>query len=261
MFTLITGASSGIGLEMALICAKRNQNLVLVARSEPALNNLANTIRSQSSSTVMVFPLDLSKPESSDQLIRELHRREIDIEILINNAGFGDHGPFSESDWQKNHDMIQVNILSLMRLTHLLLPKMIQRKQGRIMNVSSTASFQPGPYMAVYYATKAFVQSFSEALAEELTDSGVTVTALCPGPTASGFQSAANLNNVPLTDTLTLPSSGAVAEFGIQSMMAGKVVAIHGLLNSILVFLVRLTPRSMMRKIIKQLQMKRLTRT
>ena len=176
----------------------------------------------------------------------------------MNNAGFGDHGPFVQGDPQRITDMIQVNVTALTDLCRLYLPAMLKNRSGQILNVASTAAFQPGPLMSEYYATKAYVLHFTEGLAEEIKDSGVTVTALCPGPTTSGFQKAANLVDVPLFDLMKVPDSKEVAEYAYKAMQQGKVIAIHGLLNYITATTVGFLPRVMARRTAMRLQQKRL---
>jgi short-subunit dehydrogenase len=173
---------------------------------------------------------------------------------LVNNAGVGDFGAFAEADIDKTLGMIQLNVLSLTALTHAYLPGMLERGSGRIMNLASTASFQPGPLMAVYYATKAYVLSFTEAIAEETRGSGVTVTALCPGPTESGFQTAADMELSPLVANKKLPTSAEVAAYGVEAMNSGVVVAIPGWLNRIMATGTRFTPRPVMRRVVHKMQ-------
>lgn len=251
---LITGASSGIGLELAHIFAKNHSDLVLVARSEQALRNLGTGLEKNYDVKVHILTLDLSIPESAQSVYDYTESQNLNIDYLINNAGFGDFALFAESNWSKQSQMINLNIFTLTHLTHLYLPGMIKRKYGKIMNVASTASFQPGPTMSVYYASKAFVLHFSEAISNELEGSGVTVTALCPGPTASGFQDAADLNESKLVKGRKLPDAKSVAEYGYKSMFKGKVVAIHGLMNTIMAIGIRFTPRSLVVKMARKLQ-------
>jgi hypothetical protein len=178
----------------------------------------------------------------------------LQIDYLINNAGFGDFGFFAQSNWDKQLQMINLNITTLTHLTHLFLPAMIKNKYGRVMNVASTAAFQPGPTMSVYYATKAFVLHFSEAIANELEGSGVTVTALCPGATESGFQSAAAMEESKLVKGKKLPSSAEVAQYGFNAMMNGKKVAIHGMMNYLMANSIRFTPRALVLKVVRMMQ-------
>ncbi|MCA9929933.1 MAG: SDR family oxidoreductase, partial [Anaerolineales bacterium] len=192
---LITGASGGIGYELARKIAQQGHNLVVVARSESKLMKLAQDFNKQFGVNVTVMVKDLAQSAAPDEIYNELQANEIDVDILVNNAGFASYGLFHELDRQKELNMMQVNMVALTHLTHLFLPGMVERGYGRILNIASTAAFQPGPLMAVYYATKAYVLSFSEAIANELDGTGVTVTALCPGPTESGFQARAAMED------------------------------------------------------------------
>lgn len=254
---LITGASSGIGLELAKIHAKNSDNLVLVARSEQKLKDLATELEGKFNIQVEVIAKDLSKLDSAKAVFDSVKSKDIKIDYLINNAGFGDYGHFSETDWEKENNMIQLNITALTQLTKLFLPEMIERKRGKIMNVASVASFLPGPLMAVYYATKAYVLNFSEALNNEVKPHNISVTALCPGPTISGFQSSANLGDSKLFSKGKFPTSKEVSEYGYKAMMKGKAVAIHGASNKFMVFLLRFTPRSWIVKIVRRMQEKK----
>jgi uncharacterized protein len=253
-FALITGASSGIGFELARIMASQKHNLILVARNETKLRELAEELIKLFGVDCMVLAKDLSLPSSVDEIYRELEAAEIKIEILVNNAGFGNIGKFWENDWVKEQRMIEVNIMALTKLTRLFLPGMVSQKSGKILNVASTAAFQPGPFMAVYYASKAFVLFFSEALAEELKGTGVTVTALCPGPTSSGFQDEAAMNDAKLLKLLKIAPAVSVARYAYNAMMHGRKVAIHGFLNNLMVFSQRFTPRQFAVKAIAYLQ-------
>ncbi|MFW5698130.1 MAG: SDR family NAD(P)-dependent oxidoreductase [Fimbriimonadaceae bacterium] len=251
-YALLTGASSGIGLEMARALAERKIPLVLVARSEQKLENLRNELAVDA----LVLPLDLSEESSINQVADSLSQKGVAVEYLINNAGFGDHGQFYETDPEKMESMIKVNVLALTRLTRKFLPAMIERGHGRVLNVSSTAAFQPGPLMAVYYATKAYVQSFSEALWDETQGTGVTVTALCPGPTASGFQENAKIEDSRLVKQSTLPTSTEVAKYGVDAMMRGEMAAVHGTKNRMLAAVGAVTPRKSLLKIVRQMNEK-----
>jgi len=242
---LITGASSGIGLEIARILARDN-DVVLAARSEPALRELANELGGRA----RVVVSDLSEPAGAAKLAAEVP----EVDVLVNNAGFGDFGDFANASPERLDQMIELNVGSLTRLTRAYLPAMLERGSGRIMNVASTAAFQPGPLMAVYYATKAYVLSLSEALAEETRGSGVTVTALCPGPTASGFQAGAAMENSKLVRGRKLPSSASVAAFGVKAMYRGDVVAVPGLQNKVLAASVRFSPRPVIRRVVHKMQ-------
>jgi short-subunit dehydrogenase len=254
---MVTGASSGIGKEMAIELAKKGINLVIVARNESALNELKLEIESKFAVKVWPLALDLSLPENTERLLNFTKTNKIDIDYLINNAGFGDFGFFHESRWEKQEQMINLNILALTRLTHFYLNEMLNRQKGRILNVASVASFQPGPLMSVYYATKAFVLHFSEALNNEVKDSGITVTALCPGPTESGFQKAAALENSKLFNRFKMQDSHSVAVHGIKAMMKGKAIAIPGIGNYLMATLASFFPRSFVVKMIRFVQDKR----
>ncbi len=251
---LITGASGGIGLELAKIHAAKGDNLVLVARNASRLNELKSELEGTHKINVDVIAQDLSVHNAAKEVYDETSQREIQIDYLINNAGFGDFGFFYETDWNKEERMINLNITALTQFTKLYLGDMIKRGSGKIMNVSSTAAFQPGPTMAVYYATKAYALHFSEAIGNELKDKGITVTALCPGATESGFQAAANLEESALVKGKKLPSSKSVAEYGYKAMMNGKAVAIHGTMNYLMANSVRFAPRSWVVKIARKLQ-------
>ena len=189
-FTFITGASSGIGRELALCCAAAHQSLLLSGRDETALAATAAACRAAGSPDVRSFGVDLAKPDGADALWSQIQAEQLGVDVLVNNAGFGTHGKFWEVDANAERDLVAVNIAALVRLTRLALPAMVERRRGKVMNVASTAAFQPGPLMANYYASKAFVLSFTEAIAHELRRTGVTATALCPGPTITDFQIA-----------------------------------------------------------------------
>lgn len=252
--TLITGAPSGIGKDMAYECAKRGDRLVLSARSEDKLNALARDLHQTHGVEVIVKPADLSDGEQVETLIRELKERGHQIDHLINNAGYGDWGLFTETDWQKESSMIALNIHALTRLTKAFLPGMQKRGYGKVLNVASTASFFPGPLMAVYYATKHFVLNLSESLAREVQGTGVTVTALCPGPTESNFQQAADMEDSALVKGKKLPSSAEVATFGITAMHKGEVVAVHGTQNKLTAWMSGLMPRGLKRNLVYNMQ-------
>jgi short-subunit dehydrogenase len=236
---LITGASGGIGAELAKLCAAAGNNLVLVARRAGELDRLAGTLQREHGATVSVLPADLADPGAPQAIFQSAGP----VDILINNAGFGLLGAFSETDWQIDERMLQVNIVSLTHLTKLYLPGMIARRVGRILNVASTGAFVPGPFMAPYYASKAFVFSFSLAIASELEGTGVTVTALCPGPTATNF--GENAGNAKSNLFRKPPMSPAdVAREGFAAMMAGKPEVIAGSRNRWLIWSLRFAPRS-----------------
>ncbi|MDF1613244.1 SDR family NAD(P)-dependent oxidoreductase [Stygiobacter electus] len=251
---LITGASNGIGLELAKVHASKGGDLVLVARNKSKLDELKTELERQFKVSVHTIGKDLSLNNSANEVYNETTKLSIQIDFLINNAGFGDFGMFIETDWNKEFQMINLNITTLTQLTKLYLKDMVKRGSGRIMNVASTAAFQSGPTMAVYYATKAYVLSFSEAVDNEVRDKGITVTTLCPGATESGFQSAAAMEESNLVKGKKLPSAREVAEYGYDSMMKGKTVTIHGLMNYLMANLIRFLPRAMVVKITRKIQ-------
>ncbi len=251
---LITGASNGIGLELARIHASKGGNLVLVARNKAKLDELKTEFENQYKISVYIIGKDLSLANAAQEVYNETNQQNIQIDYLINNAGFGDFGMFAETDWNKELQMINLNITTLTQFTKLYLQDMVARKSGKIMNVASTAAFQSGPTMAVYYATKAYVLSFSEAIDNEVSDKGITVTSLCPGATESGFQAAAAMEESALVKGKKLPTSKEVAEYGYKAMLSGKTVAIHGLMNYIMANSVRFTPRALVVKITRKMQ-------
>lgn len=253
---LITGASGGIGLELARVHASNGHNLVLVARSADRLSTLKTEIEQTRKIRVHVIATDLSVPDAARLVYEEVKKLGLTVDYLINNAGFGEFGFFHETAWDKEARMIQLNITTLTQFTKLFLKDMVARGSGRIMNVASTAAFQPGPTMAVYYATKAYVLHFSEAVNNEVRDKGVTITALCPGPTESGFQEAATLSGSRLVNLRRMPSSRSVALYGFNAMMKGKAVAIHGGLNAFFTVAVRLVPRWLVVRLIRFVQNK-----
>ncbi len=254
---LITGSSNGIGYELAKVLAQKDNNLILVARSKDKLDELKNELEKSHNIWVYTIGKDLSLPGAASEVYDELKTKSITIDYLVNNAGFGDFGLFAQSDWNKQEQMINLNVTALAHFTRLFLPDMIRRGGGKILNVASTASFQPGPTMSVYFATKAFVLSFSEAVNNEVREHGITVTALCPGATQSGFQAAASMQDSKLFAGNNFPTSREVAEFGYRAMMKGKAVAIHGFKNSIMANSVRFAPRSLVVKIARQIQAKK----
>jgi len=251
---LITGASSGIGEEFAKLFAKDKINLVLVARSEEKLKSLALALQEEFGVNVKVIAKDLSVLQQVEEVYTELQQENIAIDYLVNNAGFGDYNLFAESDWKKQEEMINLNILALTKLTHLFLPAMLKNRFGKVLNVASTAAFQPGPTMSVYYASKAFVLHFSEAISNELEGTGVTVTALCPGAFESGFQKAAALEESRLVKGKKLPTSKEIAAFGYKHLMKGTKVCIPGVMNYIMANSIRFTPRSLVLKVVRMMQ-------
>ncbi|TAM95080.1 MAG: SDR family oxidoreductase [Chitinophagaceae bacterium] len=240
---LITGASNGIGLELAKIHASKGDNLVLVARNAAKLNELKSQLEHLYKVQTHIIVKDLSVPDAAQEVHDETTAQGIAINYLINNAGFGDYGLFYTVDWGKTQQMLNLNILSLTQFTYLYLKDMVNQGSGRIMNVASTAAFQPVPTMSVYSVTKAFVLSFSEAVNNEVKDKGVTVTALCPGPTSTGFRSAAAMEKSGLFKDSKSTGPKEVADYGYKAMMSGKSVAIHGTKNLLMARAVSFLPR------------------
>jgi hypothetical protein len=244
---LITGASSGIGLELAKCFAADGSRLILVARSKEALEKLAEELRRENKIEAIVLTADLSLPETSKRIFRELSAQKISVDVLVNNAGFGLHDSFVKLPLQRQLEIIQVNVTALTELTGLFLPGMIGRKRGGILNVGSVAGFLPGPNMTVYYATKAFVLSFTEALAEELEGTGVTVSAFCPGGTETNFSRIAREGKSRISKTKKMPAEQA-ARYGHRAFRKNRVVTIPGFQNRFMVFLTRFLPRWAVRK-------------
>jgi len=250
---LITGASFGIGLELARIFAREGHNLVLVARSADKLRQLASELEKAHGTRSLILATDLTEPGAAAYVLDQTTRANIRVDVLVNNAGFGQYGLFADNDLEECLRQIQLNVTTLTHLTRLYLPGMIERKEGSILNVASTAAFQPGPLMAVYFATKAYVLHFSEALANELEDTGVTVTCLCPGATATEFHKRANATGMRL---LRMGSMDAhtVAEDGYRALMAGKPVVISGFRNWLVAQSVRFSPRRLVTVIARKTQ-------
>lgn len=251
---LITGASSGFGTEFAKNFAKDGYDVVLAARRIDRLNSLAEELRSKYKVEVRVLGKDLSKAEEVQSVFDDLQKEKVHIDFLVNNAGLGDFGNFHESEWDKNENMLLVNINALTRLTYLFLKPMVEKGFGRILNVASTAAFQPGPLLAVYFATKAYVLSFSEAIGNELKETGVTVTVLCPGASESEFLSVARLEDSMLFRRKKVPSSKEVADFGYKKMMKGSMTVIHGFANKMGAFGVRFVTRKTALRIVRKIQ-------
>ena len=251
---LITGASGGIGEELARLLAAGGTNLVLVARGAERLTALATELSRTHGVQAGVIAQDLSAPDAAGAIVDELASRQLTIDILVNNAGFGVYGFFATTPAEDEARMLQVNIVALTMLTKRLLPAMIERRHGRVLNVASTAAFQPGPMMAVYYASKAYVLSFSEALSNETSGTGVTVTCLCPGPTATGFQDRARMRESRLFSALSVASAADVARAGYDGMMAGRAIVVPGVANRIAVQALRVTPRALVRRAIRAIQ-------
>ena len=249
---LITGASSGIGRELAKCFARDGSRLILLARKRNALQDLADELRQAHKTTSEVLPADLAEPGTPARVFEHFQVHGTKIDVLVNNAGFGAQGPFSNPPVQRQLDMLQVNVTALTHLTRLFLPGILQRGHGGILNVASTAAFQPGPGMALYYATKAFVLSLTEAISDEVAGSGVTITALCPGPTATNFAAAAGAG-FSRHFLKSAMSAEVVARIGHHAFRQGRVLVIPGLRNKVLAFAVRLAPRAWVRRIVKRL--------
>lgn len=254
---LVTGASAGIGRELAKLLAADRHDLVLVARRADDLRALADELAAAHGVTAHALPADLADPAAPPRLFDEVAAKGLAVEVLVNNAGFGALGPFADADLGRMLAMIQVNVTALTHLTGLFLPGMRQRGRGRILNLGSTAAFQPGPLMAVYYATKAYVLSFSEAVAKELEGTGVTVTCLCPGPTRTEFGDVANMAGTALFSGPNVMAAGPVAAAGYRGMMRGRRLVIPGLANRLLVFGERFVPRAAVLGLVKRFQQKR----
>jgi len=240
---LITGASGGIGYELAKLFARDHYNLVLVARSTDKLNQIAAELQGQFGINVKAIALDLSSAPAAKFLFDQLKREQIALDVLVNNAGFGTFGEFAQTAEDEILGQIQLNVTALTYLTRLFLPGMLERRSGKIMNVASTAAFQPGPLMAVYYATKAYVLSFSEALANEVVGSGVIVSCFCPGATDTGFAKRAGSENSRLFKKIGAMNAATVARDGYRGLMAARTVVISGTQNWLVAESVRFAPR------------------
>jgi uncharacterized protein len=252
---LVTGASGGIGEDLARELAARHYNLVLVARSADKLEALGQELRQRYGIESTSIAMDLSTPDATEHLTRELETRDLSIDVLINNAGSGDYGEFWTLEASKTAQMLHLNITTLTMLSRAVLPGMVARKRGKIMNVASTAAFMPGPLMSVYYASKNFVLALSEGLSEELAGTGVTVTALCPGPVITGFQTQAAMQDSKLLKNPSgLLTSGEVAKQGIAALERGQRVVIPGTMNQLLALVPRFVPRAFVPSIVKNAQ-------
>jgi len=249
---LITGASSGIGLELAELFAADGSDLVLVARREDRLKELADRLETEYGVKVHVLPKDLSEPKAPDEIFAQLKKEKIQVDVLVNNAGFGVKGIIPEIDLDQQLDMVQVNVKALTHLTRLFLPGMIERGYGGVLNVGSLAAFQPGPNLAVYFATKAYVLSYTEALAEEISNPDIKISCLAPGPVRTEFGEKSDLED-SLLFKVSLMDSEPVVRAGYEGFRKGKVIVIPGLKQQIVPFLNRFTPRSVVRKIAKKL--------
>src|SRR5437762_6121697 len=251
---LITGASGGIGYELALLCAQDGLDCILVARSHDRLVELAARLESEFRVKTLVIARDLSRPTAVDEIYEEVSAASMTVEMLVNNAGFPVFGLFAQTQLETELEMLHVNVIALTALTKLFLRGMVERRAGRILNLASTAAFEPGPLMAVYYASKAYVLSFSEALANELRGTGVTVTALCPGPTRTGFQARAQMEESKLVRGKEIMTAEEVARTGYAGLMKGKTIVIPGMSNKMLAQAVRFLPRNTVTKMVRSAQ-------
>ncbi|HEX3628902.1 MAG TPA: SDR family oxidoreductase [Candidatus Dormibacteraeota bacterium] len=250
---LITGASGGIGYELANVFAENGWDCILVARRHDQLSELALRLEAEHHVKTLILAKYLARPTAVDEIYEEVTAASLTVDALVNNAGFPVFGLFAETDLQQELGLLQVNVVALTALTKLFLKGMIARRSGRIMNLASTAAFEPGPLMAVYYASKAYVLSFSEAIANELHGTGVTVTALCPGPTRTGFQQRGQMEDSRLVQG-RIGDARSVALAGYRGMMAGKVLVIPGFGNKLVPWVVRLSPRSMVPRVVRRMQ-------
>jgi short-subunit dehydrogenase len=251
---LVTGASTGLGREFARICAREGYDVILVARSRPQLEALSAEIEATFKRRAVVFPQDLATPDAGRIVFDAVQQSGMPLEILINNAGFGLVGRFWELDGNKQIEMLQVNVLALTELTRLCLPGFIAQRKGRIMNIASTAAFQPGPLMAVYFATKAYVVSFSEAVHNEAREFGVSVTCVCPGPTKTEFADRAGMGNSRLFKGRRTMEARDVAEQGFSAMKSGRALLIPGRMNAAMAFMARMAPLQLAASVARRLQ-------
>ncbi len=240
--TLITGASSGIGKDLAYVYAENNYDLVLVARRKENLEKIKKEIEEKTKANVEIVPMDLADVKSAEQLYEFIKKNNIQVKVLINNAGFGVYGSFIDADIARDEGMVLLNIMTLTKLTKLFANDMKEAGGGNIVNIASTGAFQPVPGIAIYAATKAYVLNFSEAIAFELKKHKVFVTAVCPGPTKTEFAEVAKMSDNPFKNA---PTALELAEFTYKSMIKRKTCAIHGLKNSLLAFSVRILPRKL----------------
>ncbi|MDM0605888.1 SDR family oxidoreductase [Clostridium perfringens] len=251
---LITGATSGIGYEFSKIFMENNYDVILVGRNLEKLIELEEFSKKKYVSAY-IYKVDFSLSEDIDILYEKIKTEVGRVDILINNAGIGLNGEFNEIDWQKQLDIINVNIISLTKLTKLILKDMLDQKEGRILNVASTGAYQPGPLISVYYASKAYVLSFSQALREEVKDKGINVVTLCPGATKTNFSKRAGKGDLDVA-----MSAKEVAEYGYKALMNNKAICIPGIMNKVLVFLSKVSPTTLNAKIVKKIQNKAISK-
>ncbi|MDF5706837.1 MAG: SDR family oxidoreductase [Nostoc sp. S4] len=251
---LITGAASGIGYQLACLFAADNYNLVLVDKNGIKLAEIAEKFQLKYGNFVKDIVKDLSRSTSPEEIFTELQQANIKVDVLVNNAGFGTYGLFNQTDLTAELEMLQVNLVCLTHLTKLFLKDMVNQGEGKILNVASAAAFQPGPLMAVYFATKAYILSFSEAIANELEGTGVTVTVLCPGSTESAFHQRTGMADSKMLKGKRMMDAQTVAEIGYRGLMKGKIIVIPGFINKLLAKIVRFVPRKMVTKIVRNMQ-------
>ena len=249
-YALVTGASSGIGYELAKVLAKDGKNLVIVARSQDKLEELKTELENKYGTSVRVLPKDLSNPNAPQEIFSELEKDGVNVDVLVNNAGYGVYGMFSETDLQKELEMIQVNATSVIHLTKLFLKQMLENKSGWILNVASVCSFLSSPLESVYCASKSLVLHFSEALANELQGTGVTVTCLCPGLAKTEFHKRAHMENTKVAKRKMMDAA-AVAEAGYKALKKGKVVVIPGLIFKTAPLFARFAPRNLVTIVVR----------
>lgn len=251
---LVTGAASGLGLELSILLAKDSFDLILIDINQENLQQAKEQIKAENDIDIMLLVKDLSQSNIAEKIFQEINETQIDV--LINNAGFGLFGTFSDTNWERESQMLNLHIITTTHLTKLLLKGMVDRGSGRILNMSSLAAFQPGPLMALYYASKAYILSFSEAIANELKGTGVTVTVLCPGQTNTSFQSVVSNSSSENKIGFNIACPKSVALYGYKAMMKGKTVAIPGRLNKFLSTIHRFVTRGMATKIVRNIQEK-----
>ena len=251
---LVTGASMGLGAEFARLLASEGYDLVLTARSGDKLTSLKKEVEGLHGIRAHIVVQDLADPRAPLAIYDQVRATGLEVDVLVNNAGFGMYGLFYQSDLQTELDMIQVNITALVHLTKLFVRDMVAKKRGRVLNVASTAAFLPGPLQPVYYASKAFVLSFTEAIGNELHGTGVTATALCPGPTPTEFQTRANVGRVRGLRLMMRVNPDVVVRAGYKGMIKGKPVVVPGALNNVIIFLLRLFPRRTVTATVRRVQ-------
>lgn len=249
---LITGAAGGIGYEIARLLVHDSYDLVLVDKNEAKLREIKDEFLNLYNQHIFIIAVDLSERDVAQRIYEQVLELGVVVDVLVNNAGYGVFGMFLETDWERECSMIQLHVMTTTHLTKLLLPSMVMQGSGKVLNVSSLAAFQPGPLMSIYYATKAYLLSFTEAIANELKGTGVSVTVLCPGITKTGFQKAVGASDAKISWNLATASS--VAQYGYKAMQSGKVVAIPGFINNLLANAPRFFPRRIAAGVVRRLQ-------